>query len=566
MSDDKKNSDYLTDRELRYKARKTRTSSVASEEPVDEVVEFKSFAPIRRKKTNLRLDLPPGPYRTALSSPGRPKTPSSENLEVLDSVSSTGRISPLAQVITCMRTDLLVSSFSSTSSLPETVKNYSKLGDRRCYLSLAQRDINSRNKSKSIMADNIYRIIPTFDGTGSPKRFIELAERALELETEGVARQNLFSAVLCKLDGVAYDVGKKSKDMAALKKDLNNRFLPAQSLEGVERKICQLKFDSKLETIEDYIDRAEKLKSTLTAIVKEVYELDDVKATEIAEYKITRYFIKGLDYLSRSSLNVLGLKTLATASEKIRQIIYMDEIQSVDDNVLFLPQYNVQQPQTLPCVVPQYLAQPSAGSQYMLPQTVAQPMQQYTPPMQQYAQPMQPFAQPMQPYVQPQQQYAQPMQQFAQQQQFPVQTAQYNYSEPQFTNYRGRENVNTGVRNNNNGYGNKNFGFGNNNNNRANNFSRPQNNQYRGNTGNNNNNSGNQRGISQYNSNNNYRNSGGNRDNRESRVYGRNSASNGQANKTNGMDDLTNSMGNLNVRTNSREGLPSGMRNVVSKN
>lgn len=176
------------------------------------------------------------------------------------------------------------------------------------------------------MADSS-KLIPNYDGSGCPLKFLDMAKKAIARQTTQADKDFLFDCVLSKLNGRAYDIGKKATTLSELRTKLLDRFTPSQSIEEIERKILNVTFLKDIESIEEYIQRVRGLGEQLEELLITALNLTPEVAQSLCDYKIKRNFIAGLEDQIRLSMNSLDHKNFEDAAIDARRMIRLDEIQ-----------------------------------------------------------------------------------------------------------------------------------------------------------------------------------------------------------------------------------------------
>lgn len=169
------------------------------------------------------------------------------------------------------------------------------------------------------------RSIPYFDGTGNVSRFVTIASSVMNHQTEEEDQILWLDALKTKLDGAAYEIGKDAMSWKELKLDLLDRFLPVQTVEEVESKISGIRFHRNIETIEEYLDRIIKLGNAYAEVLKRSHDVTADAARSLADHKMIRHFIDGLDDPIRTILIGMDIKTVKDASFKIRRLVHLEE-------------------------------------------------------------------------------------------------------------------------------------------------------------------------------------------------------------------------------------------------
>lgn len=406
-------------------------------------------------------------------------------------------------------------------------------------------------------------IVPVFNGTGNLKKFLILAQEALDRQVENNDKVLMFKAIkLQKLDDKAFDLGQAALTFADLKKILLNRFIPTTSLEDVDDQIVKIQFMHRSESLDDYVDRLTKLGEQY----KEILLGEDVaepSAQKLTDIKLIKNFIAGLDDQTRHIMNAGVYTTFVEAAEAAKKMWHLEETQlRRRGGQRGVPEVKIPQ-------IPQgsFTVNASQIPLYQVPHV------SYPDPRISYQAPHIVYQDPR----------------------FGYQVPQMSYQEPQFIQHRGG----VGNNNNSNNNGQNNMSRGGNQGNNSGNKGFQRNNAQGYDNQNSRNRSGytnNQRYIPRNNANgNNWNNfSNGGQQNSKSNTFAnqpfrensnmgrninyrddRNDGSRGfqaqpkpvpaieyrGASQPSSVDDLVNSMSNLNVA--SRESLPQGMRNMA---
>lgn len=169
------------------------------------------------------------------------------------------------------------------------------------------------------------RAIPYFDGTGNVMRFLKIAGSIMENLNDEEEKTSWLIAIKTKLDGAAFDIGQDATTSKQLKITLRYRFMPVQTVEEVEAKIANIKFHRNLESIEEYLDRITKPGRTYAEVMQRSHKVTTEAAKSIADFKIIRHFINGLDDPIKTTLRPLDLKTVDDAAFRIRRMVHLEE-------------------------------------------------------------------------------------------------------------------------------------------------------------------------------------------------------------------------------------------------
>lgn len=193
-------------------------------------------------------------------------------------------------------------------------------------------NINETFNLKTNLSSLQFKVVPNFDGSKDPEsleRFIDLAEKAINSYDDVNEKKKIFQAILGKLHGRAYTVGKNTTNIGELKEKLRQNFFPNATMEEIEFKVDHLGFKPD-ESIEEYVLRAENLQIQYSEILTAIEGVNIESANAISNEKIRRHFIKGLDDPIRSILNSHAAKDFkSTADSAIRQV-HLQRIQGSD--------------------------------------------------------------------------------------------------------------------------------------------------------------------------------------------------------------------------------------------
>lgn len=149
--------------------------------------------------------------------------------------------------------------------------------------------------------------IPYFDGTGHVARFINIADSVMSHIVDEDEKVLWLEAIKTKLDASAYDLAKDIEDWDELKVELRDRFMPVQTVEEVEAKISNIRFLRNIESIEEYLDRITKLGRTYAEVLRRSHNISLDTAKGIADFKIIRYFVEGLDDPIRTTIRGMDI-------------------------------------------------------------------------------------------------------------------------------------------------------------------------------------------------------------------------------------------------------------------
>lgn len=177
------------------------------------------------------------------------------------------------------------------------------------------------------------RSIPYFDGTGDLERFINIATSVIDYQTEDQDRSLWLDALKTKLGGRAYEIGKNAKTWTEFKTDLLDRFRVVQTVEDVEAKITGIKFFRNIESIEEYLDRLKQLFNCYIDVLIQTDKISMDAAKSLAEYKIIKFAIEGLDDPIKTTLRAMDLKSVREAYVKIRRLVHLEEEQICREEV-----------------------------------------------------------------------------------------------------------------------------------------------------------------------------------------------------------------------------------------
>lgn len=150
--------------------------------------------------------------------------------------------------------------------------------------------------------------VPHFDGRHEDlERYTDACTYIMEMAANDADHVNLVPGILQivkgKLTGKAYTAGRTCRTWAELKTTLDNYFLPYISKEEMEDKISNIKFESNVERMSEYVQRLNLLNKQYTDLLVSVEGLDRVVAVGLANNTIKRAFIKGLNEPLRSIIN-----------------------------------------------------------------------------------------------------------------------------------------------------------------------------------------------------------------------------------------------------------------------